>query len=92
MIYSDDDVAELKKRAQVLAMLTRSDNVTEEQMALLRSLWHQQHLDNARDVPALSHYAAFLESVVAMHKQERTEVQKKFFFFFFLFFFLCSGF
>jgi thiamine kinase-like enzyme len=77
MIYNDEDVAELKKRAQVLALLTRSDNVTSEQVLLLQSLWEKEARVNARNTPALDHYRSFLESLVKMQEGERMAEQSR---------------
>lgn len=77
MIYNEDDVAELKKRAQVLAMLTNTNSVTPEQVALLRSLVEKEHRQNARNVPALDHYRRFLEDVVRIQENERASEQKR---------------
>ena len=71
MLYSSEDVEELKKRAHVLAMLTRSDNVTPEQLQLLKKMHDSESRLNAANVPALAHYRAFLESLVATQQAER---------------------
>jgi ABC-type glutathione transport system ATPase component len=77
MIYNEEDVAELKKRAQVLAMLTRSDNVTAEQLALLRQLCEKEQRVNAVNAPALAHYQGFLEGVLALHERDKQEQRQR---------------
>ncbi len=70
-MFSDDDVVELKKRALVLSMLTRADNVTPEQLQLLRQLQESEARRNTVDVPALAHYRAFLDNLVSLQQAER---------------------
>jgi hypothetical protein len=71
MLYTDEDVSQIKKRAEVLTLLARSDNVSAEQLSLLNTMFEREASSNVKQVPALSEYDRFLTAVLDMQEKER---------------------
>ena len=77
MLYSEEDVEQIKKRAEVLSLLARSDNVSEEQLRLIKGLYQQEARHNRQSLPALEEYERFLNGVLELQGAELDQERQK---------------
>lgn len=76
MLYTAEDVEEIKRRAEQLTLL-RSDTVSGEQLSLLRQQCERETRANRQRLPALAEYDAFLSGVESMQGSERQQLQQR---------------
>lgn len=80
--FSEEDREHVARRAEVLALLARPDNVSREQLALLSRVTADERARNVSSVPVLDVYARFVADLAAQQRaalvaaQERTAVAK----------------
>lgn len=75
--YSEEDVAAVRKRAEVLSLLARPDNVTPAQLQLLQSATHSERQRAACASPVVDAYRRFLDDTAAAHAAELAQARAR---------------
>ncbi len=66
--FSEEDKEHITRRAEVLALLARPDNVSREQLSLLSSVTADEAARNAAAAPVLNVYVRFLSDLAAQQR------------------------
>ena len=74
--YSEEDVSSIKRRAEILALLARSENVSRDQLHLLRDVTKDEQSRNAVVGPVVDAYSRFLDDAGRVHAQQLSEAKK----------------